>query len=300
MSMPRPLAWLGPDPWPAWQTNLHFFRLFMLLHVAARSFLFTGLVSPTPDREAVWQPLLVLICVVCSAGVVASLFNRSGTVWACRLAALLVGGLVCLTMPVTANHVFLEWVILLVVSMLDERNEREAALQLSGLRWLVVVFLFYTGFQKLLYGTYFDGQFLGFVIAREERFQFFLQHFMPAAEFERLTSQAKIVDGAGPYSVNSTLFLLISNAVYVVEMVIPILLAIPKTRVIATLAACALVLLIEAGAREIVFGALMISLLLLFLPWQMNKRFFVVWILFYGYLCAAHVSAKIPMFSYEI
>ena len=75
------------------------------------------------------------------------------------------------------------------------------------------------------------------------------------------------------------------------------LLLVPRTRVLAAIASIGFVIMIELGARELTFGALMVNLLLLFLPGRWIKRLFPAFLLFYLYL-AAHKLGLAPMFAY--
>ena len=152
---------------------------------------------------------------------------------------------------------------------------------------VTVIFFFYSGLQKLLHGRYFDGQFLAYVTATEGRFAQLFQFIMPAAEFERLRELGSPQVGSGPYRVDSLLFIAFSNGVVLFEMAAPMLMIVRKTRTIAAVATIGFVLAIEAGAREIVFGAFAINLLLLFLPGPWNKRLFPIFIVFCLYLLAA-------------
>ena len=56
------------------------------------------------------------------------------------------------------------------MALFDPEDPREAATALAGLRWLVCIGLFWAGLQKVLWGYYFDGTFLSFVIAQRESF----------------------------------------------------------------------------------------------------------------------------------
>ncbi len=294
--MPLPqriLAIAGPrENETGWAANLFWFRLFVLLHMAGRSFLSIRV----PEYDT-WphQLLLHALVVVGLAGLVPRL-----SLWASRLAALLVVAQIAITMPFTANHVFLELLCLGLLALLDESKQDEDELLLVAIRWLSAVFFFYTGLQKVLWGRYFDGQLLGYLTATEDRFAWFFQHFIPTVEFERLRAIGPPRAGAGPYRVDSLLFLAVSNSVYVFEMLAGVLLLVARTRWMAAIAAIGFVIMVELGAREIIFGALMINLLLLFVPGQWNKKLFGAFVVFYLYLCLANRMAAVPIFSYSL
>ncbi len=152
----------------------------------------------------------------------------------------------------------------------------------------------------MLWGRYFDGQLLGYLAAAEDRFAWFFQHVIPTAEFERLRAIGPPRAGAGPYRVDSLLFLAVSNSVYVFEMLAGVLLLVSRTRWMAAIAAIGFVIMVELGAREIIFGALMINLLLLFVPGQWNKKLFGAFVAFYLYLGLANRIEAIPMFTYSL
>ncbi len=167
--------------------------------------------------------------------------------------------------------------------------------------------LFYTGLQKLLYGYYFDGQLLAYLAGTEDRFAAFFRFIIPAEELQRLQSYNEALVrpgaystklGAGPYRVESLWFVVMSNGVYLFEMLAGILLLVPRTRVLAAIASIGFVIMIELGARELTFGALMVNLFLLFLPGRWIKRLFAAFLAGYLYL-AAHKLGLAPMFAYS-
>ena len=263
----------------------------MLLHVAIRSLLTfrTGDVSGALD--ALTTQALVVICL---GGLLSP-----ATAWATRLAAILVAVRIVLSFPLTANHVFLEFLVLLFLSILDESRKEEGDVLMRGVRWLTVGFFFHTGLQKLLYGRYFDGQFLGHSIAFEDRFAWFFRPMLPAAEFARLRGQATVIEGAGPYSVDSALFLVLSNGVYLFEMAAAVLLLVPRTRSVTAVVSILFVVGIEAGARELIFGVFMISLFLLFMRRSPMRWSFWAIAAVYGYLAAGSFGL-VPFFRYFI
>lgn len=276
------------------ESNLHWFRLFVLMHVAARTFLQLG-VQP-PGSWYVLNSQALILC--CLGGLLPSY-----TMWATRIAAALMAVHIGMTLPVTANHVFLEFFCLGLLAFLGESERRESELLLVALRCITLIFFFYSGLQKVFHGRYFDGQFLAYVTGAEDRFAAVFRYLLPAEEFARLRAEgARLVQGrpevgSGPFRVDSFLFLAVSNSVYVFEMLAPLLLLVRKARVAATLAAIAFVVAIEAGAREIIFGAFMINLLLLFLPGTWNKNLFFFFAAMYAYLLAAAFK-WVPMFEY--
>ncbi|MFT5050563.1 MAG: hypothetical protein ACI8QZ_001965 [Chlamydiales bacterium] len=285
---------------PGWATNLRWFSTFLFMHMGARSAL-TIPGSDEPFGQALYGLAIVTAALGCAPG-----FARG----AARLATLMVLGQLLLSMPDTANHVFLEFVLFLLLAMLDPGKEPEAKLLMRGLRWYIAIFFVYAGIQKVIYGYYFDGQFLAYMAATEDRFTLVFQHLIPAPELERLQAfnEAVLADGrhqpatdAGPYRVDAPLFVVMSNLVWMYEIVAPILLMFRRTRAAAALSIIAFVLLIELGAREITFGMLMTNLALLYLwgPWI--KRLFPAFALAYLYLLLADGGGAgiFPMFWYS-
>jgi hypothetical protein len=301
MDVARWLAWAGPGDEPGWRPNLAAFRRLLLTHMAVRTFLLMP-----PGAAGGVEPLLRATTVL--VGLV-GLVPGAG-LGAARLAVPLIAGEIVwtqLTRRDSANHVAVELFCLALLALFDERDEREARLLLPGLRWFIALLLFYTGLQKLLYGYYFQGQFLAFMAGTEERFAAFFRHFMPAGELERLQSYNELVGGrwrprigAGPYIVRSSAFQILSNAVYLFEMAAGVALCVPRLRTAAALAAIAFVVLIEAGARELTFGLLMANLLLLFVRGGWNRRLY--WALTAGYLyLVAHklFPEAVPLIPYS-
>jgi hypothetical protein len=143
------------------------------------------------------------------------------------------------------------------------RGSAGAPLVLAGLRWLAAIVLFHTGLQKLLYGHYFAGDFLAFMVGRGDRFADLFRWVLPSAEVARLAGYDALRSGAGPYRVGEPLFVALSNAVWIAELVLPLGLLARRTRGLAAAAAAALVLAIQLGAREAGFALLFVNLLLL-------------------------------------
>jgi len=295
LSASRILAWTGVGLTQAQSLNLYWFRIFALMHAAGRNIL-TVLLRPA-DASQADRVLAVIIC-ACFLGGLHPRFSS----WSTRIVVLLVGLQIAVSLPFTPNHWFLEFICLAFLALLDGNDEQEGELLLQVLRWFTIMFFFYSGLQKVLYGYYFDGQFLGYIMVFDfidGRFASFLRFFMPASEFERLMAIGPdLNNGDGPFSVDSTLFRIVSNGVYVFEMLVPMLLLIPRVRPLAAVFSIGFIIAIEAGARELVFGALMINLLLIFLDGAWIKRLFPLFSIMYAYLIAAAALEWVPMFEY--
>jgi hypothetical protein len=178
-----------------------------------------------------------------------------------------------LSVPSTDNHFFLELYAVGLLCLAGERDDD--AWLLGSLRWLAAIVLFQTGLQKVLYGQYFSGQLLAFLIGQGDRFALPFEWLVSAQEVARLQGYDPLRTGAGPYRVDSLLFVALSNGVWIAELALAPLLLLARTRLAATGAAIALVAAIQLGARELGFAFLFTSLLLLFtrqgnaraLPW---------------------------------
>jgi hypothetical protein len=167
-----------------------------------------------------------------------------------------------LEFPGSANHAYLELFICLLGAFLDVEHPDERRHLLRAARWLACVVLFYSGLAKLVHGYWFHGE----MLAHQLKFAYYrpvLGLLLPAGEFERLVAFTAQV-GDGPYRVQSLPFVLGSNAVYLLEMGLALLLCIRRTRPQAALLALALIAAIEAGAREFFFGLVFGNLILLF------------------------------------
>jgi hypothetical protein len=175
--------------------------------------------------------------------------------------------------PQTGNHRYLELAFSALFALLDDEKAEEQRLLLRSLRWVVIVVLFYSGVQKLVHGYYFRGQFLAYSLWRDT-FRPILGTLLPGEELQRLTSYGGIV-GDGPYLVSSPLFLTVSNAVWVVEIALALLLFSRATRAYACAAACAFMIATESVARELMFGVEFVSAVLLFARSDLLRR--LIW-----------------------
>ena len=144
-------------------SRLAAFRIYVLMHLTAESWSFAsaGEVAPGSWGLAVATGHTLLFA--------AGLTGRAARAVTAGAAGLLAVQ-IATTWPGTANHLYLSMYCLALLSALDARDGREGTLLLQALRWLTAIVFAATGLQKLLYGTYFRGQFLAFVIAEDDRF----------------------------------------------------------------------------------------------------------------------------------
>ena len=86
------------------------------------------------------------------------------------------------------------------------------------------------------------------------------------------------------------LALLASNGVWLGEIAAAVLLLIPGLRVFGAALGLALLLGIELGARELMFGVLMTNMLALFAPVVWSRRLLPTSAAFYGFLLATKLG----------
>ncbi len=255
----------------------HAFARILLLALATEAWAALRL-RAFQEAPSLHGSLALIFSVSCAVG-----FTRKGLRPALAASGIALVASMSLTFPFNANHQFL--CVFACVFLLLPRTGDAAQQQVSlqGLRWLLLIGFFWAGLQKILYGYYFGGEFLAHRIAVDPAFAQVFQWLMPGAELERLVSLDG-GEGAGPYRVDSPLFIGVSNLSYLAELILPPLLLIPRTRSLAALASIAFIVAIELGAREIMFGALMIALLFLFLPSRWLPRALPVFAGFYLYV----------------
>lgn len=240
-------------------------RVFLLTLIAVEAWERSGRLAGTPDA---WLAV-ALACV--ATGAAAAAWRPS---WASPATAVVAGVVAvdfAVQFPGNPNHQYLQGVSLALLLLLRESVDHEVTLLTAGLRWLAVLALFYAGLQKLLYGLYFQGEFLAWAVARNERFARILGPAMPAAELERL-SGIVLREGAGPFRVDSPLFAVLSNVAYGAELVLPVMLLVPATRKLAVFGTLAYFVAIESAARELFFGGMMAALVLCFGPAAWLRR----------------------------
>ncbi len=261
------------------EARLRAFRFLILVHTTIQTFaLLARSSAPFPPIALMAAGcFLTLCCALC-------LSSRYGRL-ACALAVPIVLWQVYGSFPLTANHRLLELVCVLLVALHDLERDDDGRLLLQSLRWVTVIVLFYTGLQKVMLGYYFRGEFLAFMLG-PGRFADLFAWIVPAEEIVRLQSYDHFTEGAGPFRVDWLPFLVVANSVYVAEMVLPVLLMVRRTRAVAAGATIAFVACIEAGARELMFGLLLLQLLLLFYRSDWNRRLLPVSALMYLFLLA--------------
>lgn len=214
---------------------------------------------------------VLVLAVVYTALAAIGFAGRLARVAAWGLVLTLVGQFVW-TFPLIANHRFLVLMLALALAWLDLDDEGEARLSLQTVRWLMIITLFYAGLQKVLHGTYFRGQYLAYLMSLSERFTSALGWLAPPDELARLLAIGEPVPGAGPYTVDGFAFVAMANLVWIAEIVLAGGLLWRRTRRVSVYLAAAMMLAIEAGARELFFGVLYVNVMLVFLPGTAVRR----------------------------
>ena len=259
------------DPTP----RLRAFETILLIH------LFVTLLSGAFPRTNVGSEL--------QYGLAAALGGCLSLRYSDRLGPIGTAGAMCVmlalltqTFPETGNHEYLELWLLSCFVYIGTKTRDESYVLLSTLRWMIAVMMFYTGLQKVLYGTYFDAQFLSVQIMLKDAFANVFGLMIPAEELQRLQSIRWNVMGSGPVSSDAPLLLLASNAVYLFELAIPFALLWHRTRAAAVIALLVFTVAIQSGAREAFFGGLLVSSCLLFWPRDLHSRWLWGFVAYYG------------------
>ncbi len=266
------LAVAGGDEPALVSAKIDGLRRFILLYGAARTWLWL-IYGAQIDRFALVLSGLVL------SGCAVLAWTAVRAHWAPRIAAPVLLLQLVGVFPFADNHFGLEVLVVGVLAVVGPRRQGEAE-ALQGILWLTAIVLFQTGLQKVLYGQYFGGEFLAFMVGRGGRFGDVFAWVLPQVEVARLAAYDALRSGAGPYRVESTLFVVASNAVYLVEIALGPLLLLRRTRTMAAMGALAFLLLIQLGAREVGFALLFGNLLLLFPANDLGRRLFPAFALF--------------------
>jgi hypothetical protein len=175
--------------------------------------------------------------------------------------------------PAAGNHAYLEVLLLALGAFLDPRDAVDRTLYVAAGRWLAVVILFYSGLQKLVHGYYFHAEYFAFSLWIES-FRTVFRPLLPAEEYARLTAFTG-QPGDGPYAVRGPLVVAMANLTWIAEIALAPLLLWRRTRVLAAAAAVALIVAIEAAAREVFFGLLYVNLILLFVERPLHAKLVV-------------------------
>jgi len=170
-----------------------------------------------------------------------------------------------LEFPDTPNHRLIEVVVLGLACLSDPNRPQERGLFFVFIRTFALLILFYAGVQKLLLGTYFNGQYLAYKTYSSISFQNLGFLWCSKEELENLKSLPwPPYAGMGPFKLSTWYGIILSNATWILELVLPLLCFFGKRKNLWATITLAFVLGIQAMALEIEFFLLMMSLLSLF------------------------------------
>lgn len=198
--------------------------------------------------------------------------------------------------PTNANHYFLEYLSVLII-LIGYRPRTEAArLQTISqcMRWLLIIVFFWTGIRKLGCGMYFHGTYLAHATTTGSRARFFFGLLVPPEEYDRIVNTTY----PGPYYFESALPLLMSNLVYLGEILIPLMMLTKRFRMTGFWLAFVSIVAIEVYARELMFGSLFTIMLLFFTEGRVASRLLPVFIAFYAFLLAT-AAGLLPQFAFN-
>lgn len=197
--------------------------------------------------------------------------------------------------PINSNHSCLEYVLLVAFVLVEPRQAEQRALLVALGRWFCVWVMFYSGLQKIIHGAYFNGSYLA-AMANDGSFSPLLRVIAGAEEYARLSSELQ-AGSEGPYHLRSALGLIVSNAVYLSELAVGLLLFSRSLRVAGAIAGLIVIFTIEVVAHELTFGLLFVNLLFLYLPVIWRKRAAVASVVAYvGLLIAQVIVGKVWFF----
>lgn len=257
----------GDDP-RFHESKLRAFQIVLLMAVSTEALLDSVQAYRLNQPMAPWLLVGGLLLAGCLGPVVLRRWTRLATAGA----ALVMAYIYALRFPGTANHHFLALLCMGLLASFDATRDEERDLLLKGLRWVTVIVFFYSGLQKAWYGLYFQGEYFAYFIASKTRFVDFFRYVLPAHELARIQDLGPAAAGSGPYRVHWLPFVALTNAVVLGEMILPVLLLVRRTRWIALAGSMMLIVAIEFGAREFIFGAMFAGLLLLFAERDPNRR----------------------------
>lgn len=275
MWLERIVAVLDARREPIEASSLLAFQRVLALVVAAEYW--TKTIRDRAQFESVDGVVLALVTVL-AAAVFFGRFRRAAFAGLALLQAWWIGRF----FPLAGNHRYLELILAVVFSALDGRCDEHRKLQMRAVRFMVVVVLFYSGLQKLVWGYWTRGQFLAFALGHEP-FSSMLGRLVPTNELARLTAYSGAI-GDGPFLPEAPLLIAASNLVWIAEIGIALLLLLPATRRRTWPIACLLVICIEFVARELMFGVEFCAALALFARADRLTRWVVPIAVFLGWL----------------
>jgi hypothetical protein len=273
------VARAGSDPPPLRDSKRQSFETLLIAGLVSESWrthaqlFFAGNASPLADAA----PLALTTLAGLAAVPARTRRVGLGALFALQLAA------VVASFPQTANHAYLQCELLALLLFLDPRVDAEQELAQGALRWIFLAVFVWAGLQKLVHGYYFRGEYFAFYLDVRS-FDSLLRHFISDAELARFGPSLARTAGSGPYRFESLPMIALSNLGYVAELGIPVLLLAPRWRRVAVCLGVVFLCFTEALARELHFGALYLSGLLLFWPGDANRRLFPLYAALYAWM----------------
>ena len=285
----------GDDP-DTVVSKVHSFRLIVLMVIFTESLpmaIFSAAHHLPRARLMIPSALLIGICLV---AVWKNFWVRRATL---VVSLVLIVNFTALMFPDVGNHQYLALVCLALLSFLDLSKGEERFALLQSLRWVTAIGLFYTGLQKILHGLYLNGGFFGYTFATEPRFAAVFRHLVSAQEATRLSGLGGPVEGAGPYGVALSPLLIVACGTIILELALPVLLLVKKTRFVATIATIIFMLVVQIGAKELMFAVIFVDLLLLFFRRDVHTRVVPVVALFLAALLAQRYLMAEPLWYFK-
>lgn len=168
-------------------------------------------------------------------------------------------------LPRAPNHGWLEVSLFLVLLISGIESDKNRRATLGACRWMALTAIFASAFQKLAYGGYTHGAYLAYLMANSPKTTWILSTMTTPAEVERLIALGT-EPGDGPYLVQSAGWVIMSNLVWISELVLPVLVLVKSTRRWAMPLTIAVFSFIAILSQELVFGSFMMAILIPMLP----------------------------------
>ncbi|MGH0037078.1 MAG: hypothetical protein ACQGVK_18790 [Myxococcota bacterium] len=275
--------WVGDESPALSRVRFDALRRFVVLGVAVEAW--NGLRYRAYQDDLVLHTAVAVVQLACLAGAWSGRFTRvAAGVCAAGLASS-----VALAFPFNANHQLVQGLLLLCIVLARPDADADRRDALCAARWVAVAVMFWAGTQKLLWGHYLGGEFLAWRVAVDPGFAEVFRFVMPDAEWQRLVA-LESAPGAGPYRVDSLLFVVVSNLGWLAEWAVAGGLLVGRLRPLAWPAGIAFIVGVELAAREIFFGGLIVFLLLLFDERRAAPRSLYLFVPVYAYLFAMAVG----------
>ena len=262
VTMERAFAWLDSNPPDVSRSQIRSFEWVFVAVVACEYW-----IRALPKWDLLsWHYIAATIAVTCLALPALSVRGRRAAFAAIGIIQAII---FWREFPASSNHSFLEVFICFLAASMDVEDEGDRRLYANAVRWMVCVILFYSGVQKLVHGYWDHGEFLSYS-AQRQSYERVLGFLLPQAELARVIEYGK-EPGAGSFRTQSTAFLWVSNFVWLAEIVLAPLLVFARTRVIAVIAAILLMVAIECGALELMFGVMFVNCICMFAPAKWHR-----------------------------